>query len=136
MVRLRTIKKLSESRRSIARVRWRVWDNVDGKVTVDESGNASDPSTWSEWEEEYFLQVDLAQAGAKNDPHSKIRPRGVIDQVLAQDLWAALNREARMEGADPDMLLEYDEGCLRALGPVVSGPWRLQCDQLRRNKER
>lgn len=128
MIRIRTLRELSRRNRSIARVRWRVSESV-GELDTD--GVEGRPYTWARWEEEYFTEVRQAQAAAKADPHANLRPRGVIDRVPARDVWAELRRESQLEGADPDMLEDYEAGYLRALYPLCAGPWRLQCDRLK-----
>jgi hypothetical protein len=131
MIRLKTVRELARRKRSIARVRWRMWERGEGgAIAVDTDGSERVAGTWQRWEEDYFSQVHLAQAALPKDAHGHLRPRGLIDQVPARDLWAALNREALLPGAPADMLEEYDNGLLRVIGAVESGPWRLQCDQL------
>jgi hypothetical protein len=125
MIRTKTIKELSRTGRRLYRARWRVLeqDPNTGAVVADEQGKASDPLTWGRWEEEYFLQVELARDALKRDPHGQLRPRGVIDQVPAAELWRVLKAST-----PPEQLSDYDEGKLRMLYALVGTPGRLACD--------
>jgi hypothetical protein len=122
-IRIRTLRELSRGRKRIARVRWRCWakDATTGEISADEDGNARDPLTWARWEEEYFLLVELARTAVAKDKHARLRPRGVIDQVMVRDLWRVLEESG-------EELDEYDEGKLRVLYARVGGLGRLACD--------
>lgn len=134
-MRVRTIRELARRKRAIARVRWRCWEkDGDAPVVVDSDGNEKLPGTWQRWEEEYFLQVDLARAALPKEPHAHLRPRGIIDQVPARDVWAEMVREARLPGGDPESIEDYDDGLLRVLYSMQSGPWRLACDRVREGR--
>jgi hypothetical protein len=122
-IRIKTLKDLSTCRKQIARVRWRAWtQSGDGSgALVDEDGKDSDPLTWSRWEEEFFVRVDLARVAVQKDTHKDIRPRGVIDRVEAREVWRAL--------ADEDRDI-YEQGNFRVLYARVGVPRRLLCDEV------
>ena len=110
-IRVTTLQRLSATRKSVFRVRWRVltvdaegnWSGCDG------DGAESDPDSWRRWEHNYYLLPAYAFAGATQDTfvRKKLRPAGVVDQVPARLVWSALVRQSE---AEPECVLEFERG--------------------------
>jgi hypothetical protein len=125
VIRVKTLKKLSLTGRNLIRVRWR-WAG-DGEVET--AGEPNKPLTWGHWEEEYYQTAWQAELGVKRDPMRHKRPDGLLDFVPAVQLWRSLERAAREDGADPDMLEDMENGRWRALYSMEGRPGWLEVDR-------
>lgn len=112
MIRLKTIKRLKDTYRSVYRVRRRAYEL--GPFTLDTDGIDSEPETWARAEEEFYTNHGYALAAC--NPESDGRGRqGYLDQVTARRVWRLVS-EAGMD------VSVFDSGRYRLLQPfVVSG---------------
>lgn len=130
MIRVKTLRYLSATRKSVFRVRRRVvYDGLSGRPwKCDKDGRDSDPMTWERWEEEYYVQRRTAELGARQDAHKAVRPRGLIDQVPAHMAWERWKREPN-DFPEDNPLSDFDRGRYRVIGPLQGGPGVLECDR-------
>jgi hypothetical protein len=119
-IRVVTLRRLSQTRRHLYRVRWRF---VLGEPAAPTDGREGEPLTWARWEEDYYTSAKLARDAIRKDPWAtKKRPPGVMDQVPAWMLWEQKLRNGT--GLD-----DYAGGLLTVLYSMEGAPGLLACDR-------